>query len=163
ILHIFNAWLVFAVAWAIPRTRMAAPWAALFFAIHEGHQEAVMWFSAVNELLMFFFGMASLWCWLRKRDVLSVLLFALALLSKESAVILLPLFCIADPPRWRRLLPHAALTVLAIASIVQSRSNSFRFTDGSFSLSAPFWLTWPRSFARLLWIWGWLAAIGIWA
>ena len=27
-----------------------------------------MWFSAINELLMFFFGMASLWCWRRASD-----------------------------------------------------------------------------------------------
>jgi hypothetical protein len=46
-----------------------------------------------------------------------------------------------------------------LASIAQSRSNSFRFNDGSFSLHAPFWLTWPHSFARLLWIWGWPAVL----
>jgi hypothetical protein len=56
-----------------------------------------------------------------------------------------------------RLAPHLVLVLLGLASIAQSRSNSFRFTDGSFSLHAPFWLTWPHSFARLLWIWGWLA------
>jgi hypothetical protein len=162
LLHILNAWLLFAVIDAIPRIRTAAPWAALFFAIHEGHQEAVMWFSAVNELLMFGFGMASLLCWLYRREALSIAFFVLALLSKESAVILLPLFCIVDPGRWKRLAPHAMLTLLAVASIVQSRTNSFRFNDGSFSLSAPFWLTWPRSFARLLWVWGWVAAVALW-
>ncbi|HXA50634.1 MAG TPA: hypothetical protein VNV86_10040, partial [Candidatus Acidoferrum sp.] len=162
LLHILNAWLVFAVASTWERMRAAAPWAAFFFAIHEGHQEAVMWFSAVNELLMFCFGMASLWCWLRKRDGLSAVLFALALLSKESAIVLLPLFLLTDPHRWRRLAPHAVLVVLAVASIVESHANSFRFNDGSFSLGAPFWITWPRSLARLLWFWGWLAAIAIW-
>ena len=54
-----------------------------------------------------------------------------------------------------RLAPYLALVLLGVASIAQSRSNSFRFTDGSFSLHAPFWITWPRSYARLLWIWGW--------
>jgi hypothetical protein len=162
LLHVLNAWLVFAVASTWERTRAAAPWAAFFFAIHEGHQEAVMWFSAVNELLMFCFGMASLWCWLRKREALSAVLFALALLSKESAIVLLPLFLLTDPHRWRRLTPHAVLAALAVASIVESRASSFRFSDGSFSLSAPFWITWPRSMARLLWFWGWLAAVAIW-
>ena len=51
------------------------------------------------------------------------------------------------------------LVLLGVASIAQSRSNSFRFTDGSFSLHAPFWITWPHSFARLLWIWGWPAVL----
>ena len=162
LLHIVNAWLVFAVACCWERTRAAAPWAAFFFAVHEGHQEAVMWFSAINELLMFGFGMASLWCWLRRKDAASVALFALALVSKESAVVLLPLLALTDPQRWKRLLPHAALAALAVASIVQSHSNSFRFNDGSFSLHAPFWITWPRSLSRLLWFWGWAAAGMVW-
>ena len=176
LLHIANTWLVFFVAAAWPRMRPAAFWAAAFFAVHEGHQEAVMWFSAINELLMFLFGMASLWCWQSapsapdgaqaawRRELAGVVLFALALLSKESAIFLLPLFVLAvEPGEWRRrlprLAPHVVLVLLALASIVQSRSNSFRFTDGSFSLDAPFWLTWPHSFARLLWIWGWPAVL----
>jgi hypothetical protein len=174
-LHIANTWLVFFVAAAWPRMRPAAFWAAAFFAVHEGHQEAVMWFSAINELLMFLFGMASLWCWRSApegakpawlREMAGVVLFALALLSKESAIFLLPLFVLAvQPEQWRRrlprLAPHAVLVLLGLVSIAQSRSNSFRFTDGSFSLQAPFWLTWPHSFSRLLWIWGWPAVLAI--
>ena len=170
-LHIANTWLLFFVVAAWPRMRPAAFWAAAFFAVHEGHQEAVMWFSAISELLMFFFGMASLWCWRKASDsampawlkeMAGVVLFALALLSKESAIFLIPLFVVSvDPSEWRRrlprLAPHVALVLLAVASIAESRSNSFRFHDGSFSLHAPFWLTWPHSFARLLWIWGWPA------
>jgi hypothetical protein len=169
LLHIANTWLVFFVVAAWPRMRPAAFWTAAFFAVLEGHQEAVMWFSAINELLMFFFGMASLWCWRRASDggqsawlkeLAGVVLFALALLSKESAIFLLPLFLLVlEPKQWRRglprLAPYLALALLGVASIAQSRSNSFRFTDGSFSLHAPFWITWPHSFARLLWIWGW--------
>src|ERR1017187_5781260 len=167
-LHIANTWLVFFVAAAPPRVAPAG-----FFAVHEGHQEAVMWFSAINELLMFLFGMASLWCWRSAsdsarptwlKDVAGVALFALALVSKESAVFLLPLFpLMVEPAEWRRrlprLAPHLVLVLLSLASIAQSRSNSFRFSDGSFSLHAPFWLTWPHSFARLLWIWGWPAVV----
>jgi hypothetical protein len=175
LLHIANVWLLYLVAMAWPRMREAAFWAALLFAVQEGHQEAVMWFSAINELLMFFFGMASLLCWLRsgagkgrwRLELAGTLLFALALLSKESAVVLLPLFFLAAPDSdadrrgWLRHLPRAALVLLALGSIAVSRSNSFRFSDGSFSLHAPFWITWPYGVARLLWIWGWPAAIVI--
>ncbi len=158
LLHIANTLLVYRLA---PGPRPLAPTiAAGFFAIHEGHQEAVMWFSAVNELLMFFFGMASLACWKRNR-ALSVVLFALALISKESAIIFLPLFVLRIG--WRRdLVPYALLTAAAIASIAASRAMSFRFSDGSFSLGAPFYLTWPRSFFRELWIWGWIAGAYAW-
>jgi hypothetical protein len=177
LLHIANTWMLFLVVSAWPRMRIAAFWAAVFFAVHEGHQEAVMWFSAINELLMFFFGMGSLWCWLSSSDGFKrawwkepagVLLFALALLSKETAIFLLPLFVLTvETKQWRqrlpRLAPHLVLVLLSLVSIAQSRSNSFRFTDGSFSLHAPFWITWPHSFARLLWIWGWPAAFALFA
>ena len=173
-LHIAGTWLLWLVASAWPRMRAAAFYAALFFAVYEGHQEAVMWFSAINELLMFAFGMASLWCWMTAigtrwgwvREAAGVALFALALLSKESAVILLPLFVLAaEPAEWRqrlpRLAPHVVLATLAVLSIAQSRANSFRFADGSFSPHAPFWLTWPHSMGRLLWVFGWLALLVI--
>ncbi len=168
LLHIANVWLLFLLLSAWPRMRPAAFWAAAFFAMQEGHQEAVMWFSAISELFMFGFGAAALWCWTTagswRRQACGVALFALALLSKESAIVLLPLFALViEPSAWRtrlpRLLPHALLCAAAVASIAQSRANSFRFSDGSFSLHAPFWITWPHSYARLLWVWGWPAAI----
>jgi hypothetical protein len=96
-----------------------------------------------------------------------VVLFGLALLSKESAIILLPLFWLAAPPEgnWRRsmtrMLPYVALSTLAIASIAAMRTYSFRFSDGSFSLDAPFWISWTRGFVRILWIWGWASGAAI--
>ena len=170
LLHIANCWLLFALFRFWPRMRPAAFFAAAFFAVHEGHQEAVMWFSAINELLMFFFGLAALACWTKscaarlpslKLEAASAALFALALLSKESALFMLPLFLLpAAPSSWKRLWPHACLCAMAAASIVSSRGHSFRFSDGSFSLAAPFWITWPLCYARLLWIWGW-PALGV--
>ena len=158
VLHVVNTLLVYRLA---PGPRPLAPMiAAAFFAIHEGHQEAVMWFSAINELLMFFFGMAALVCWKRSR-VLSLVLFALALLSKESAIIFLPLFALVIERR-RELIPYAVLTAIAVASIAVSRGTSFRFSDGSFSLHAPFYITWPRSYFRELWVWGWIAIAFLW-
>lgn len=151
-------------------------WVAAFFAVHEGHQEAVMWFSACNELLLFLFGAGSLWLWLlasrekapRKRIALqagSLTAFAFALLSKESAVVWIPLFAIAAAPEWRRawrrLLPHAALACAALVSIWATRTYSFRFSDGSFSWSAPFWIAWCRGMVRMLWPWGWMALAAV--
>lgn len=168
LLHIANTWLLYGICLAWPRMRAAAFWAAGFFAVAEGHQEAVMWFSAINELLQFFFGMGAVWCWLHagSRRALwgGVALFALALLSKESAVVILPLLVLAAPRgEWRRtavrLAPYAVLAALAAASVIASRNVSFRFSDGSFSLHAPFWIVWPGNYLRILWIWG-FAAVG---
>jgi hypothetical protein len=161
LLHIVNTWLVYGICRGRTGMRQAAFWAAAFFAVAEGHQEAVMWFTAINELWMFLFGAAALLCWMHGRK-LGILLFALALLSKESAVIFLPLFLLAAPGRrnWRDWAPYVALATLMTGSIFLGRS--FRFSDGSFSLHAPFWITWPRGFGRVLWIWGWIAALLIW-
>jgi hypothetical protein len=162
LLHILNTWLVFAIAGAWPRMRSGAFWAAAFFAVQEGHQEAVMWFTAMNELWMFVFGAAALW-WgvLRGRRVLGLVLFALALISKESAVIFLPLYWMVMPD-WRRLVPYAVLAAVVTGSIFLTRDTSFRFADGSFSLHAPFWMTWPRGIYRVLWIWGWISLAIVW-
>ena len=163
LLHIANTWLLYGVCMAWPRMRAPAFWAAGFFAVAEGHQEAVMWFSAVNELWLFLFGMGALLCFLRRRTLPGVALFALALVSKESAAAVLPLFLLVTPAaEWRRnivrqtvrLAPYGLLAALAVASIFATRSYSFRFSDGSFSLHAPFWITWPHSYFRVLWIWG---------
>jgi hypothetical protein len=171
ILHILNTCLVFAIGLAWPRMRAAAWWAAAFFAVQEGHQEAVAWFTAINELWMFLFGAAALLCWMISitcggrwyLDAAGVLFFGFSLISKESAVIFLPLFLLVAPRAyWRRLWPYAALALIVAASIVAGRDSSFRFSDGSFSLHAPFWITWPRGIARVLWFWGWVGTIAVW-
>jgi hypothetical protein len=164
-LHVFNVWLAYAVARLWPRMRVAAFWAAAFFAVAEGHQEAVVWFSAISELYLFLFGAASLAVWMAAGRAggrwywraASAALFALALISKESAVVWLPLFVLAAPVNWKGLWPHAALAALAVASVAASRGESFRFSDGSFSLGAPFWFTWPYGVARALGVCGGLA------
>lgn len=163
LLHILNTWLVY---WALscwPGTRSAAIWAAGFFAVQEGHQEAVVWFSGIAELFQFFFGGLAITLWLQGRRWLlpSLACFALALVSKESAVVFLALMGLAwigRRNRWPDLLPYVGLGALAVAAIVATRGYSFRFSDGSFSLAAPFWITWPRGMARLMWFWGWISA-----
>ena len=162
LLHVANTLLVFGIGLSWPRIRPAAFWCAAFFAVAEGHQEAIMWFAAISELLQFLFGAGSLLALLRGRVVISAACFGLALLSKESAVIWLPLFGLAAYEQdckqtLRRLAPHAALAAAAVLSIALTRQYNFRLADGSFSLSAPFVAIWFRNVARMLWIWGWIA------
>jgi len=174
LLHTLNVWLIYALGiWPMLGFDLSA-WAAAFFAVYEGHQEAIMWFSGSAEPLMLLFGLLSLLAWiafLQRRGWpwygASLIFFCLALLSKESAIILAPLIGIPlvfDRARWRYaalLAPFAALASLAVLSILQTRFYSFRFRDGSFSFHAPFWLIWPDNFARLFWVWGLLALIAI--
>src|SRR5215470_3867904 len=64
LLHVLNCWLLFAAGRWRAIGYKASFWAAAFFAVYEGHSEAIMWFSACNELLMFLFGFLSFVFWL---------------------------------------------------------------------------------------------------
>jgi hypothetical protein len=176
LLHVLNCWLLFAAGRWRAIGYKASFWAAAFFAVYEGHSEAIMWFSACNELLMFLFGLLSFVFWLTflERETaklrwlaLSFLSFIPSLLSKESSVIFVALF--AAPlffPKLRLrqaiyLLPHALVCVLYVMSIFMARSQSLRFHNQSFVLSAPFWITWPASYGRMLWFWGLTAVVSM--
>jgi len=176
LLHIFNCWLLYAIGrWRVIGYDVSF-WAAAFFAVYEGHQEAVMWLSGASELLMFLFGFLSFLCWLRflEKEVarwkwlgLSFLCFLLTLLSKESSVIFIPLFALPllFPRRRLRdalyLLPFVAIGAVYVISIFMTRSYSFRFYDKSFVWSAPFLITWTKSYGAMLWFWGLSALLAL--
>ncbi len=120
LLHIGCTWMVYALGiWPVIGYRVSA-WAAVFFAVYEGHQEAVMWFSACNELLQFLFGVGAIVCWLhfgksgrRGWLLLMWVSVALALISKESAAVIVLLGALTeegvfrDGGRLRHILPGA--------------------------------------------------------
>src|SRR5215510_13995763 len=180
LLHVLNCWLLFAAGrWPIIGYKVSF-WAAAFFAVYEGHAEAIMWFSGCSELLMFFFGFLSFLCWLiflekgleketarLKWLALSFFFFLPALLSKESAIIFTALFALPilfPKPRLRQapyLLPYISISVVYVVVVFMARSRSFRFHDQSFVLSAPFWVTWTKSYGAMLWFWGLSATIAI--
>jgi hypothetical protein len=177
LLQILNTWLIFGLGGWKPLNYKMTAFAAAFFAVYEGHQEAIMWLSGSTEPLLLFFGLTAMLCWLAFLDtrkwtfyVVSLVSYCLALFSKESAVILCALLVLPLAldrkylPRAVFLIPFTALSAASARLIFAVRSHSFRFQDGSFSLHAPFWLTWPSNFARLFWIWGLLslAAILFW-
>ncbi len=103
--------------------------AALLFALHPASHEAVYWMAARFDLMATFFTLASIWCLSDDRRIwraAGVVAFAMALLSKESAIALLLI-----APAWdvfigkrdvravvRRLLP--LLMVVAAYAIVRS-------------------------------------------
>jgi len=176
LLHVLNTWLVYALgAWRAIGWRVAAL-AAGFFAVCEGHQEAVMWYSAINELLLFFFGVLCLLAWIKFIQdpkirwgwlTVSFLCFLCALASKESAVVIIPLLALVwlsksgAPRRLLGVTPFLLAGLIYAWAIYQTRAYSFRFQDGSFSLHAPVWITLPHTFGRLLWPWGIISLAGI--
>jgi len=93
--HLLATWLVFRVAQRLSGDRLTAFLAAVIFGVHPAHIENVAWISGVTDPLMACFLLGSLLAFLRFRESgqlstlgLSLGLFALALLSKETAVVL---------------------------------------------------------------------------
>ncbi len=101
--HVLATWLVFGIARTLSGDRLTAFLTALIFGVHPAHIENVAWISGVTDPLVACFLLGSLSAFLsscglpqapvegaRKRSLsaLSLSLFALALLSKETAVVL---------------------------------------------------------------------------
>ena len=173
LLHIANGLLIFALGFWKPIGWRVSALAACYFAVSQRHSEAVIWFSAVPELLVFFFVLASFGFWVRwlqserlRLDLYgaALLSYVLALLSKESAVALVPLCALAVVftrhrilNRLLALLPFGAIAAGYFAMDWFARETHLHFNDGTFSLNAPFGEVLLRSAFGLLWIWGTLA------
>ena len=182
-LHVLCCWLVYAlgVCWPIDKgDKKIALIAAGFFAVFEGHQEAVMWYSAVMEMLLFLFGAGALVCfmqWLQGKGRvyygLALLSFGLAIFSKESAYIyavlmLLPIRGADHRFVWSAglrsslkpilgWLPFLAMAAASVMWIASGQVSNPRFGDGSFAITTHFPRVLAESLGRLLFIWGLLA------
>lgn len=141
-LHVTNVWLVHALASRLAGNLVKcspshiATLAALLFALHPVQTEAVTYISGRSMPLMTMFYLGSLLAYLNERPwrrrLLSPVLFACALASKETAVTLpfaLVLWerVIANPrPPWpelaRRLAPHFLVLALAVAALAANAS-----------------------------------------
>lgn len=170
LLHVFNTWLIFlfgrfrAIGWRLSTAT------AGFFAIAHAHQEAVTWYAAVPELLVFFFALLSVYFWLvwlteqshpLHAWVFSFISFVLAIFSKESGVAVVPVLALAVYlPGSRRLvrllhaLPFALVACGYFAWTYATRSEHQHFNDGTFALGWHFLGVVWQSSGRLFWIWG---------
>jgi hypothetical protein len=114
-----------------------------------------MWYAALPELMVFFFVLLSLLCWVRWLQsprgseaayICTMAAYIVALFSKESAVAVPPLLLLAgliDGKRLRvlvpRVLPFALCAILYFGLIFAARKTHLHFNDaGTFSLGAPF-------------------------
>jgi hypothetical protein len=178
-LHVLASWLVYALgAWKLIGRKVAMI-AACFFSVFEGHQEAVMWYSAMMEILLFLFGVGALVCfveWLRGKGwiyyALAVAAFGLALLSKESAYIYAALMVLPAIEMAREtkrqvsagvlgLLPFIVIGAIYVTWIAIGRNSNPRFGDGSFAITRHFPVVLADSVGRLLFVWGLLALAGL--
>ncbi len=174
LLHLLNVCLIAALGrWSRIGFQLSIP-AALLWGLNERHHEAVIWYAALPEQLVFFFVILTVLLWLewwQNGKVhfywASLTSFVLALLSKESAVavcalIVLPL--LFEPKRYRQLLhaaaPYFFLSITYFAFNFLDRSTNLHWNDGTFRIGWHFLPVLFNSTARLFSVWG-IAAIAL--
>ena len=97
LMHVLATWLVFKLARRLSKSDDFALIAALIFGLHPVHIEAVAWVSGVTESLLAALLIPSFLWYLDWREgkrnarTYSLLFFALAMFSKETAVLMAPL------------------------------------------------------------------------
>ena len=106
--HVGVTLLVYFTAVRLLEDRLASLFTALIFGLHPTHAEGVAWISGVTEPLFALFLFAAYLCYLKMRSdpdrrwlylVASIVLYILACLSKETAVVL-PLIIFACEFLW---------------------------------------------------------------
>jgi len=119
-----------------PREDIIAFVAALLFAVHPLHTEAVASIVGRSELLAAGSLLAAWLFHLRGRTILTLACFAFAVLSKESAIVLLPLAVAGDYARGKllhcaRYVPIAAATFLYAFVLWKVHGNRFGLQEVS--------------------------------
>ena len=173
LLHAANCLLIFSFG-RFPFVGWKLAWlTAAVFAVGERHHEAVVWHAALPELLVLFFLLLALRCWLswlqeaRPSSLLgTVVAFFAALASKESAAIL-PVVLASVTILLRAWSRRALVVLVALAAVsgayflagfLQQDSNQ-HWRDGTFAPSPAFLITLAASLGRALWPWGGLSIL----
>ncbi|MDX2268807.1 MAG: hypothetical protein NW208_11925 [Bryobacter sp.] len=173
LLHLANALLVAALgSWPRLGYGLSLP-AAFVWALSERHHEAVLWYAALPEQLVFSFVLLALLAWLHwwenggaRALGACAIFFALALLSKESGVVfcglaLAPL--LFDRTRSARLVAHLAPFCLAAGiyflANYAAKTDHLHWNDGTFRLGWHFVPVVLNSLGRVIYLWGGLALL----
>jgi len=175
-LHVLNVGLI-ATLGRFPHIgyRLSIP-AALFWGFNERHHEAVMWYAALPEQLVFTFIILTFHSWMRWWNsgsamayAASLASFVLALLSKESGVVACALLAFPlafETRRWRDALkagiPFVALSIFYFFANMAARDNHLHWNDGTFTLGWHFIPVEFNSTLRLITVWGAAALALIW-
>lgn len=163
ILHLVNCILLFTLARHVLGTPFAAV-SAVLFAVYPKATEAVHWISSVNTLMAAFFMLVTVLLfltYLKKKNVgyliFSYITFALALLSKETAVTLPAMLVLADEycyrkatnlkeisrikENWKVYVPYGLLWLAFVMIYVLRISLHWQVTSGVYALN---WHVFPR-------------------
>jgi hypothetical protein len=165
-LHALISILVYFLVRRVTGNTLAAWAAGLFFAAYERHQEAVMWISAANELILTLWCLLFLLLWDRaiSRDGASriysaaaFIVFALALFSKEAAVVLAPMAAVglflhrySGREVVDRSIPVFAMFAAFVALWLSQADRNFFVADGHYAFGLQALPVYGRAVLRLI-------------
>jgi len=179
--HLAVSWMVFVVGRILLRDDRWAAVAAVIYALHPVNAEAVNYVTARASLLAALGALIAFWAFLRRREgggvwwtVAGLAAFAAALLSKESAVALVPALALypwlGEPSRGRGLggtligrwvRPILPYVVVCVGYLVVWTSVAAANMDNRGSPAAyPVW-TLMELTGRSLWLWVWPWPLGL--
>ena len=180
LLHGLVSWVLYLVALEVGWSAGAALVAAVLFALHPLHSEAVAWVVGRPELLMALGVLAGLWCALRGYRWWALAAFVGGLLSKEQAVVLPALVLLAEvcagrlprgPNRGRAALARYGGYVLVLAAFLLARTLilggfqpvAYPFLESPLEYaSGGVWVLSTLKLAgRYLWLCVWPAALSV--
>lgn len=152
LLHAATSLLVTGMAAALARHFWTGAFAGLLFAIQPGPMEAVIWVSAVTEVLSTAFFVLAVWLFVRALETGARLSYAGAFVSAvachlthESGLMLLPVLAVLvwlhrgpDSAVVRRhlmmLAPFSVITTAVAATAVVVNSRNYVVTDGEYGI-----------------------------
>jgi hypothetical protein len=166
VLHALISVLIYVLVLRLTGRPVAALAAAIFFAAYERHQEAVMWISAANEMLLTLFCLLFLTLWERATNrhnesavygAAAFVALAFALFSKESAVALAPMAVVilrrhgySQQKVIERAIPVFMMVVAFIVLWLSQADRNFFVTDSHYSAGLHFFPVYGRAVLRLL-------------
>ena len=116
--HFVNCLLLWKVISLITGSLRTATLAAVLFATVQNPQEAVMWLGGMHEALLGFFVLATLLLWIRGKFLWSVLAYSVALISKESAPLVLLFIPLVEFCRTGKALPRREYSYFLLPTLI---------------------------------------------
>lgn len=165
LVHVLNCVLLYRLIDWIAGSRKVAVLAALFFAVVQNPQEAVMWVAAMACELGALCMLATLFLWLRGCFVAGALCYLIGLFSMESTLVtllLLPLLEFSTHRKltfrreyWYLLVPTILFAVVFLATV----SNNYQVTAGTYRFGARGLWVLVVSLHKLMFPWLYLAVL----
>lgn len=143
--HAATSLLVAGLAGALARNWIIGALAALLFAVQPAPTEAVVWISAITELLSALFVVLTVWLFHRGARWTAVLTFVAAMMSHETGIVALPLTALLawlmprDPAtplvsRAKALIPFAVAAAAYLPLVFLVNARNYVFTEGHYAI-----------------------------